>query len=75
MTQDEVNAAEWTRPENWHGGALGVYASRRDTRTLVPKRRRAMGWTLNLGRPSGRAAALLFAGGLLAAAALAAVGL
>jgi uncharacterized membrane protein len=53
MTQDDVNRAEWEDPENWWGGRLGLYASRRDTRAWVPKRTPALGWTVNFGRPSG----------------------
>jgi len=41
-----MNQQEWERPENWTGW-LGVYRSPRDTRTWVPKRNPALGWTLN----------------------------
>ena len=54
MDQQEINRREWEDPRNWRGARwLAVYASRRDTRTWVPKRVPAMGWTLNLGRKSG----------------------
>lgn len=53
MTQDEINDAEWRNPSNWHGGALGVYYSKRDTRPHVPKRHPALGFTVNFARPLG----------------------
>ena len=68
-TQDVVNEAEWARPENWYGGLLGIYASARDTRLIVPKRRPWMGWTLNVARPAG----ILFTALAVAAIAIAAV--
>ena len=67
-TQDAVNEAEWARPENWYGGLLGIYASARDTRLIVPKRRRWMGWTINVGRPAGMACMALIAAAVIAAA-------
>ena len=68
-TRDAMNEAEWARPENWHGGLLGIYASARDTRLIVPKRRRWMGWTINVGRPAG----ILFMASLVGGIAIAAV--
>lgn len=53
MTQHEVNRAEWENPANWSDALVGVYFSKRDTRTWVPKRPPGIGWTLNLGRPAG----------------------
>ena len=38
---------EWGKPENWHGGWLGIYYAPRDPRVWVAKRIPAMGWTLN----------------------------
>ena len=67
-TQDAVNEAEWARPENWYGGLLGIYASQRDARIVVPKRRRWMGWTINVGRPAGMAGIALIAALVIAAA-------
>ena len=58
MTQNEINQSEWNQPGNW--SAL-TYASRRDRRIMVP-RRRGIGWTLNFGNSKAR---WLF-GGLLA---------
>ena len=54
MNQDETNRIEWENPENWSGPkAFAVYFSKRDTRTVVPKRLPWMGWTVNLGRSPG----------------------
>ncbi len=54
MNQDEINQAEWETPGNWRGPDwMAVYSSKADTRTWVPKKIPWMGWTLNLGRPSG----------------------
>lgn len=53
MTQSDIDHAEWREPSNWRGGWLGIYASRRDSRVIVPKRNPRMGWTVNLGRPAG----------------------
>ena len=53
MTQDEINRAEWQNPHNWSDPIIGLYFSKRDTRTWVPKRNPKMGWTLNLAHPAG----------------------
>jgi uncharacterized membrane protein len=53
MTQDEVNRAEWENPQNWSDNIVGVYFSKRDNRSWVPKRRPAFGWTLNLANRWG----------------------
>lgn len=50
MDQREVNQAEWENPENW---SVGLYFSKRDTRTWVPKSIPWMGWTLNLATRAG----------------------
>jgi len=51
MDQQQINRQEWENPLNWSGPVwVGVYRSRRDSRTWVPKRLPAMGWTLNFGR-------------------------
>jgi uncharacterized membrane protein len=51
--QAEIDEAEWQNSANWHGGILGVYYSRRDSRSLVPKRSAWMGMTINFARPLG----------------------
>lgn len=62
MTQDEINQAEWANPDNW---SFGLYSSKRDTRTWVPKRMPWMGWTINMGSPAGPTWMIcLVAGGL-----------
>lgn len=54
VTQDEINAREWRNPDNWGNPKwLGVYFSKRDTRIVVPKRKRWTGWTFNFARPAG----------------------
>lgn len=54
MNQLQINEAEWADERNWSGPRwLGCYFSKRDTRTVVPKRIPGMGWTINLGRSSG----------------------
>jgi uncharacterized membrane protein len=50
MNQQETNEAEWRNAENWR---LGLYSSRKDSRVIVPKRIRGLGWTVNFGRPAG----------------------
>lgn len=44
--------AEWRNPANWRGGLLGLYFSRRDSRSFVPKRT-GLGVTINFARPVG----------------------
>ena len=52
MNQNDINEMEWRNPANWTWrGPLGVYGSRRDTRLVVPKAARWMGWTLNTAHP------------------------
>lgn len=51
MTQSDLNDAEWRNPANWHAGWLGIYIAKRDTRLIVPKRARLMGFTINFARP------------------------
>ena len=54
MTQIEINESEWSNPQNWSGAKWAqLYFSRKDSRLWVPKRNRSMGWTINLGNPSG----------------------
>ncbi|RUO30832.1 hypothetical protein CWE12_06230 [Aliidiomarina sedimenti] len=54
MSQEEINQNEWKRSENWSRPRwLGLYFSKKDTRSWVPKQVPALGWTLNLGQPKG----------------------
>lgn len=50
MNQEETNRAEWANPDNW---SVGLYFSKRDSRTWVPKPIPWMGWTVNLGKRAG----------------------
>jgi uncharacterized membrane protein len=53
----ERNRKDWDDPSNWRGP---FYFGERDTRILVPKRRRlGRGWTFNLANTAGR---LIFTG-------------
>jgi uncharacterized membrane protein len=46
----------WNDPANWsHRGLLGLYFNKQDTRLWVPKANPALGWTLNLAKPTGAA--------------------
>jgi uncharacterized membrane protein len=67
MSQAERDDAEWHDPANWHGGLLGIYYSKADSRTFVPKPNPAFGFTVNFARPGGVA---FFVGILLFAAAM-----
>lgn len=51
MTQDEIDRAERENPANWSDILVGVYFSKRDSRTWVRKRPPGIGWTLDLGAP------------------------
>ena len=62
MSQSEIDDAEWRNPSNWHGGWLGVYHSRADSRSFVPKRNPIMGFTINFARPGGIAFLVLILG-------------
>jgi uncharacterized membrane protein len=53
MDREETNRSEWENAENWSDALVGVYFSKRDSRTWVPKRPPGIGWTLNLGHPAG----------------------
>ena len=54
MNQEQVNQEEWENPDNWTSpGLMSVYFSKKDTRSLVPKQKRWMGWTFNLGQTAG----------------------
>ena len=54
MDQQRINEREWHAPANWHGGWLGIYSSEQDSRFIVPKRNRLMGWTFNFAHPAAR---------------------
>jgi uncharacterized membrane protein len=71
MTQADIDQAEWADPRNWHGGILGLYHSRRDSRAFVPKRNPAFGVTINVAKPVGVAflVGILAVAGVIAAVA------
>jgi uncharacterized membrane protein len=48
--RDEINREEYANPSNWHGP---LYASRKDSRIVVPKRKGLPGYTVNFARPLG----------------------
>jgi uncharacterized membrane protein len=49
-SRDEINRREYADPANWH---YVLYASRRDSRILVPKRKGLRGYTVNFAKPAG----------------------
>ena len=54
MNQEVINRQEWANPDNWSGLRwLSVYFSKKDSRTWVPKQIPSLGWTVNLGQPTG----------------------
>ena len=53
MNQKEINDAEWRNRDNWSDSFVGLYFSKKDSRTWVPKSIPWMGKTLNLGKPAG----------------------
>ena len=62
MKQDDINDMEWRNPANWTWrGPLGLYASKRDTRLMVPKATPMMGLTLNFGHPGWKRALVVIA--------------
>jgi uncharacterized membrane protein len=50
MNQTEIDKTEWSNPKNW---PVGLYFSKKDSRTWVPKSAPWMGWTLNLAKHAG----------------------
>jgi uncharacterized membrane protein len=48
--RDETNRQEYANPANWH---YVLYASKRDSRILVPKRKGLPGYTVNFAKPLG----------------------
>ena len=54
MNQNEIDEMEWNNPENWGGPKwFSIYFSKKDSRTIVPKRIAWTGCTLNLAKNSG----------------------
>ncbi len=49
-SQADINAQEYKDLKNWHGP---LYASRRDSRIVVPKKRGFRGYTVNFAKPLG----------------------
>ena len=49
-SQDEINKAEYDNQANWHGP---LYASKKDSRIVVPKKRGLRGVTVNFAKPAG----------------------
>ena len=49
-TQEETNSSEYTNPENWH---FTLYASKKDSRIVVPSRGRQRVKTVNFAKPAG----------------------
>jgi uncharacterized membrane protein len=48
--RDEINRQEYSAMSNWHGP---LYASRKDSRIVVPKRKGLPGVTVNFAKPLG----------------------
>ena len=48
--RNEVNAEEYANPKNWH---YVLYASKRDSRIVVPKKNGRFGYTVNFSKPLG----------------------
>ena len=48
--RDEINGREYADPSNWH---YSLYASKKDSRIVVPKRSGLRGVTVNFARPLG----------------------
>ncbi|RUO71311.1 hypothetical protein [Pseudidiomarina salinarum] len=54
MTQDDINSQEWHDAKNWLGPRwLGIYFSKKDARSWVPKPGPILGRAINLGNPAG----------------------
>lgn len=49
-TQDEINKQEYANPSNWH---YTLYASKKDSRIVVPKKTGFHGVTVNFAKPLG----------------------
>lgn len=50
LTQDEINTQEYADPANWHHT---LYASKKDSRIVVPKKTGLHGITVNFAKPMG----------------------
>jgi uncharacterized membrane protein len=62
MNKGATDQEEWQKDKNWGGPKWGeVYFSKKDSRIIVPKRIKWMGWTVNLAHTAG---VLLFVGAL-----------
>jgi uncharacterized membrane protein len=48
--RDEINRQEYSNMSNWHGP---LYASRKDSRIVVPKKKGLPGYTVNFAKPLG----------------------
>jgi len=49
-TQEETNNSEYTNPANWH---YTLYASKKDSRIVVPSQSRHRVKTVNFAKPAG----------------------
>jgi uncharacterized membrane protein len=49
--QSDINAQEYANPANWH--LKMIYASKKDSRIVVPKRKGFKGYTVNFAKPAG----------------------
>jgi uncharacterized membrane protein len=49
-SREEINTQEYANPSNWH---YVLYASRKDSRIVVPKRKGLPGYTVNFAKPGG----------------------
>lgn len=61
MENQQTNQELWAAEENWNGF---LYFSKEDSRVLVPKKNKYMGWTLNFGHPSAPWSLLILLVGL-----------
>jgi uncharacterized membrane protein len=48
--QEEINSSEYANPDNWH---YTLYASKKDSRIVVPSRNRHRVKTVNFAKPLG----------------------
>ena len=48
--QEDINNSEYTNPANWH---YSLYASKHDSRIVVPSRSRRKVKTVNFAKPLG----------------------
>ncbi len=49
ITQEVINQTEWENPDNW----TTIYFSKKDSRSMVPKRNPKHGVTINFGNKYG----------------------